>query len=231
MRIFIGYDPRESVSYYVLAHSIMRRSSIPVSITPLSRVNLQEVYRRPRTDLESTDFSMTRFLVPALCNFKGWALFMDCDMLCRTDVAEIAALCNLTNWYKSVFVCQHDYTPKEDTKFLGAQQTKYRRKNWSSVMLFNNERCKKLTPEYVDSASGLDLHQFNWTTDDQIGSLPLEYNWLVGQYDYSQDAKIIHYTLGGPYFSEYQKCDYSDDWWNEYKDMTRCEQRVHAAAK
>ena len=231
MRVFIGYDPRESVSYYVLAHSIMRRSSIPVSITPLSRVNLKEVYHRPRTDLESTDFSMTRFLVPALCGYKGWALFLDSDMLCKIDIAEIAALCNLSNWYKAVHVCQHDYTPKEYKKFLDAVQTKYRRKNWSSVMLFNNERCKSLTPEFVDTVSGLDLHQFTWTKDEQIGSLPLEYNWLVGQYPYNPQAKVVHFTLGGPYFSEYAKSDYADDWWTEFKDMTRCDQRVQPQAK
>ncbi len=224
-RIFVGFDPKETVSFHVLNHSILKRASIPVSVTPLSRANLRDIYTRVRTPLESTDFSLSRFLVPALCDYKGWALFMDCDMLCKIDVAELASYCNLGNWYKSVYVCNHEYQPKTEKKFLDNQQTRYKCKNWSSVMLFNNERCKTLTPEYVHGATGLALHQFHWTTHDQIGALPLAYNWLVGEYEKSDEAKIVHFTLGGPYFSEYEKCDYADDWWAEWKDMTYCEQR------
>ena len=225
LRVFIGYDEREAVSYYTLCHSLHTRSSIPLEIAPLNRGTLAEFYKRQRGPYDSTDFSITRFLVPFLCDYRGWALFMDCDMLCRADVAELAEMICLRNWYKAVFVAKHDYTPRDEVKFLDAVQTKYRRKNWSSVMLMNCERCKKLTPELVANAPGLSLHQFEWTTDEQIGDLPLEWNWLVDEYDFNPDAKLVHFTRGGPYFSEFANCAYSNEWRAEYEGMTHVEQR------
>jgi hypothetical protein len=101
-------------------------------------------------------------------------------------------------------------------------QTRYARKNWSSLMLFNNARCRALTPEYVNSASGLELHRFAWTEDRAIGELPLEWNWLVTEYRYNPAAKIVHYTLGGPYFPETKNCDYADEWFAEFESMRQC---------
>jgi len=225
LRIAIGYDPRESVAAYVLHHSLHKKSTIPLDVTILNRANIQEAFKRPRGEYDSTDFAISRFMCPFLANYKGWTLFMDCDMLCRVDIAEIAKHINLANWYKSVLVVKHDYTPKDEVKFLNAVQTKYRRKNWSSVILFNNERCRKLTPEYVTNAPGLELHQFGWLSDDQIGELPVEWNWLVGEYAPNPNAKIVHYTRGGPYFKEYRACDYSNEWFSTYEDMIRCDQR------
>lgn len=225
LRIAIGYDERESVAFYTLYHSLMARSSIPLDIIPLNRANIEEAFKRERGHYDSTDFAISRFMVPFLSGYKGWTLFMDCDMLCRVDIAEIANYINLANWYKAVLVCKHDYTPVDEVKFLNAVQTKYRRKNWSSLILFNNERCKKLTPEYVTNAPGLELHQFGWLPDDQIGDLPVEWNWLVGEYKFNPDAKVVHFTRGGPYFKEYKGCDYADEWFREYEQMTRCEQR------
>lgn len=216
--VYIGFDPNETVAYHVLAHSILRRASIPVSIAPLMRSQLKGTYRRERGPTESTEFSLTRFLVPALSGFRGWSLFMDCDMLCLADVAELAALIPRSA-DKAVLVCKHDYTPKTERKFLGQVQTKYPRKNWSSLMLFNNERCRALTPDYVNSASGLDLHRFNWTEDGRIGDLPLEWNWLVGEYERTASPRIVHYTLGGPYFDEYRDCDYADEWRDELRSL------------
>jgi hypothetical protein len=218
LNIYIGYDPRESVAFYTLAHSILRRASIPVSIAPVMQSQLKGVYTRPRGPTESTEFSLTRFLVPSLSAFKGWAVFMDCDMLCRTDIASLAAEIE-KNTGKAVLVCKHDYVPKTERKFLNQVQTKYPRKNWSSLMLFNNERCRALTTQYVNSASGLDLHRFLWTEDELIGGLPLEWNWLVGEYEYNPAAKIVHYTLGGPYFDEYRDCDYAAEWFKELESM------------
>jgi lipopolysaccharide biosynthesis glycosyltransferase len=215
--VYIGYDPRESVAFYTLARSILRRSSIPVSIAPLMQSQLKGLYTRARGPTESTQFSMTRFLVPALSEYRGWSLYMDCDMLCRADIAELATRTVETG--KSVMVCKHDYEPKAGRKFLNQVQTKYQRKNWSSLMLFNNERCRGLTPEYVNSASGLDLHRFAWAEDGLIGELPLEWNWLVGEYDYNSAAKIAHFTLGGPYFEEYRQCDYADEWFAEFESL------------
>jgi len=164
---------------------------------------------------------MTRFLVPALSEYRGWSVFMDCDMLCRADIAELAREIERQP-DKAVLVCKHDYVPKTERKFLDQVQTRYARKNWSSLMLFNNARCRALTPEYVNSASGLELHRFAWTEDRAIGELPLEWNWLVTEYRYNPAAKIVHYTLGGPYFPETKNCDYADEWFAEFESMRQC---------
>ena len=221
LNVYIGYDPRESVAFYTLAHSILRRASIPVSITPLMQSQLKGLYRRERGPTESTEFSLTRFLVPALSEFRGWSIFMDCDMLCRADIAELAREIERQP-DKAVLVCQHDYVPKTQRKFLNQVQTKYPRKNWSSLMLFNNASCRSLSPDYVNGASGLELHRFAWTDDAAIGALPLEWNWLVGEYDYNAGAKMVHYTIGGPYFEAYRSCDYAAEWFAEFESMRQC---------
>jgi hypothetical protein len=224
LNVYIGYDPREAVAFYTLAHSTLRRSSIPVSIAPLMQSQLKGIYKRPRGPTESTEFSLTRFLVPFLSGFRGWSIFMDCDMLCRADIAELAAHIERQP-DKAVLVCKHDYVPKTERKFLNQVQTKYARKNWSSLMVLNNERCRALTPDYVNTASGLELHRFAWTQESLIGELPLEWNWLVGEYSYRPDARIVHYTLGGPYFDEYRNCDYAAEWFEELRSLQATAQR------
>ena len=218
LQVYIGYDPRETVAFYTLAHSILRRSSVPVSIAPVMQSQLRGIYARPRGPTESTEFSLTRFLVPALSGYRGWSVFMDCDMLCLADIAELETHMDPA---KSVVVRQHDYVPKTQRKFLNQVQTKYQRKNWSSLMLFNNERCRALTPDYVNSASGLELHRFAWTEDRLIGDLPYEWNWLVGEYDHRPAVKLVHYTLGGPWFDEYRDCDYAAEWRAELESLQR----------
>ena len=218
LQIYIGYDPKEAVAYHTLAHSIQRHSSIPVTIAPLMQSQLKGLYTRSRGPTESTEFSLTRFLVPALSQFRGWSLFMDCDMLCRSDIAELAALAERSA-DKAVLVCKHDYTPGPAPKFLNQVQTIYPRKNWSSVMFFNNARCTALNADYVNRATGLELQRFNWMDDALIGELPLEWNWLVGEYQHNPDARIVHYTIGGPYFDEYRSCDYAEEWLEENRRM------------
>ena len=215
LRVFIGYDPNEVAAYHVLAHSIIRQSTLPVSIIPLNIKQLP--MSRERSDKQSTEFAFSRFLVPWLCGFKGMALFLDCDMLCRWDIVDLFAMIDES---KAVQVVKHDYTPKTETKFLGQVQTKYEKKNWSSVMLFNNEKCRNLTKEYVDSASGLELHQFKWTDDYRIGELPMDWNHLVGEYDPNPNAKMVHFTLGGPYFTGYENCEYALEWFDELEKAT-----------
>ena len=146
IRVFIGYDDNESVAYHVLAHSILRHATRPVSITPLVKKHMASFYRRERSAIESTDFSFTRFLVPYLSGYQGWSVFMDCDMLMTADISELLQLCD--NKY-AVMCVKHDYVARDDVKFLGAVQTKYEKKNWSSVMLFNNAKCTALTPDVV----------------------------------------------------------------------------------
>src|SRR5258705_8451882 len=225
LQVYVGYDPRESVAFYTLAHSIFARSSIPVSIAALMRRHLGHLYTRPRGPTESTEFSLTRFLVPALSDYRGWSVYMDCDMLCRGDVAELAALME-RHAEKAVLVCQHDYAPKAERKRLNQVQTTYPRKNWSSLMLFDNERCRALTPEYVNSASGLELHRFAWMQDADIGALPLEWNWLVGEYSHNAQTKIAHFTRGGPYFDQHRECDYAAEWFAGVEAIRKCNERA-----
>jgi len=220
LSVYIGYDPRESVAFHTLSHSILRRATQPIAIMPLAQSQLRGLYGRERGPTESTEFSLTRFLVPALSGFQGWSIFMDCDMLCRTDLAQLAGEA-ARHPDKAALVCKHDYVPKTERKFLGHLQTRYPRKNWSSLMLFNNARCKALTPDYVNAAPGLELHRFAWIGDDEIGTLPLEWNWLVGEYPYNPEAKIAHFTLGGPYFDQYRDCDYASEWFAEFEAMRR----------
>ena len=213
IRVFIGYDENESVAYHVLSHSILRHASQPVSITPLVKQHMGKFYARERSPIESTDFSFTRFLVPYLSGYSGWSIFMDCDMLMTSDIAELWAL---RDEKYAVMCVKHDYVARDDVKFLGATQTKYEKKNWSSVMMFNNASCTALTPKVVAEESGLFLHQYKWLgSDDQIGALPTTWNYLVGEMTMSSTPKLIHYTLGGPYFDSYRECEYSQLWFAE----------------
>jgi hypothetical protein len=208
--VYIGYDSQEIVAYHVLCQSIVAATSHPVRFTPISLSSLGAVFRREAVGVQSTEFSFSRFLTPYLSGYGGWSLFMDCDMLVRGDIAE---LFDLADDRYAVMVCQHDYAPRDDVKFLGRPQTPYAKKNWSSVMLMNTPRCRPLTPDYVQSASGLDLHQFRWLADAaEIGALPLEWNWLVGEYEHNPQAKIAHFTRGGPYIAGYEASDYADEW-------------------
>lgn len=223
LRIFIGFDPRETVAFHVLAHSIVSQASRPVAITPIKLDHLLPEFSRPRDPLQSTDFSFSRFLTPWLSGFQGWSLFMDCDMLVRTDIASLFERCDEDY---AVMCVQHVHVPRETTKFLGSTQTRYEKKNWSSVMLFNNARCAVLTPEYVSRASGLELHQFKWLGDDtKIGALSKRWNHLVDVDPYDADAANVHFTIGGPYFAEYEGCDYASEWFAMRDDMLRVDQR------
>ena len=227
IRVFIGYDPREAVSFSVLAHSIHERASEPVSVTPLKLSELKGVFTRERHPLQSTDFAFSRFLTPYLSGYEGWSVFMDCDMLVLDDIAN---LWRLRDERYAVMVVKHDHQPREAIKFLDQPQTAYPKKNWSSVMLFNNAKCRALMPEYVNTATGLELHQFKWLADEGlIGELPRSWNHLVGYYRPTPGVSLVHYTLGGPYFDEYRDCEYADEWRTELDRMLACTQRpVHA---
>ena len=216
--VFIGYDNKIKIAYHVLAESILNNSTSPVKITPINLTNLQAIFKRKQDPLGSTEFSFTRFLVPYLMNYKGWAIFMDSDMLLLSDITN---LWNLKNKKYAIQVCKHDYTPKSINKFLGNNQTIYAKKNWSSLMLINCSQCTTLTPDYVNTASGLDLHQFKWTHENLIGELPLEWNWLVGEYPYKEEIYNIHFTEGGPYFKEYKNTKYANEWFKVYNNITQ----------
>ena len=228
IRVFIGYDAREAAAFSVLSHSIHARASEPAAIAPVKLEELRGVFNRERNALQSTDFSFSRFLTPWLCGYEGWAVFMDCDMLVLDDIAK---LWRLRDERYAVQVVKHRHVPKEEVKFLGATQSKYEKKNWSSVMLMNCARCRALTPDYVNTASGLELHQFKWLESDQlIGELPRQWNHLVGYDAPRTDASLVHYTIGGPYFTEYRDCEYAREWFAERDAMLKVEQRAKAAA-
>src|SRR3990167_264242 len=143
LAVYIGWDERETLAYHVLCHSIIRRASGTVSITPLVQDALRTsgIYTRERGVQESTAFTYTRFLIPYLCGYRGHAIFLDCDMLCRVNLHTIldeigGGPRDCPPW--AVMVCKHDYVPRSATKFLGNQQTASPRKNWSSVIVWNN---------------------------------------------------------------------------------------------
>ena len=221
IRIFIGYDPREKVAYHTLVQSIIENATEPVSITPIAKTHLANIYQRTRSVKESTEFSLTRFLTPYLSGYDGWSIFIDCDMVVTSDIKQ---LWNLKDNRYAVMCVKHDYTPSSERKFLGQIQTVYPKKNWSSVMLFNNAKCKSLTPEVVQHEDGLFLHQFKWLeTEDLIGEIPHAWNFLVGEEEKLSCGKVpdlIHYTLGGPYFKNYAGCDYEEVWHKYNADMT-----------
>ena len=216
INIFIGYDSKEKAAFSTLTYSILKNSTKQVAITPSALNNIKEDFVRERNSLSSTEFSFSRFIIPHLMNYQGWAVFMDCDMLMRTDINEL--------WRQrddkyAVQVVKHNYVPKHNKKFLGQTQTAYNKKNWSSVMLMNCKKCTQLTPDYVNKASGLELHQFKWLESDElIGSIDKKWNWLVGEYEYNPEAKNIHFTEGGPWFKDYENVDYAKEWFEYYND-------------
>lgn len=205
------------MAYHVCAHSILKRCSVPIQFIPVNKRNIPE-FTRGKED-GSTEFSFSRFLTPYLCGHVGQSVWMDCDVLVRCDLAEILKECD---FHHDVFVVKHDYTPKSGSKFLGQKQHSYPKKNWSSVMVFNNftSPCRALTPEVVNKETGKHLHQFEWTTEERVGDLSPEWNHLVGEYKANSNAKIAHFTLGTPCFAGYEDQEFADEWREELKEMT-----------
>lgn len=210
-RIFVGFDPREAVAYHTFCQSVIGTASLPVSFTPLALTMLHD-YLETHTD-RSNDFVYSRFLVPHLSGFEGWALFADGDMICQRDVAELWAM---RDERFAVMVAKHDYQTKYANKYLGNRNESYPRKNWSSVMLFNcsHPDNRILTPDFVARQSGAFLHRFSWLKDNQIGDIPLEWNWLVREYEDRPDAALLHYTIGTPCFEEYRGDVCADKWFS-----------------
>ena len=221
--IFIGYDSREAIAYHTCVNSIIRHASRPVAIVPLA-LNLLDDYQESHTD-GSNQFIYSRFLVPHLMNYQGSAIFMDGDMIVRGDIVE---LWNLQQPDKDVMVVKHDYKTRMKEKYLGSKNEDYPRKNWSSVMLFNcnNYPTKKLTPKYIQNSTGAHLHRFEWTTDDRVGELPPEWNWLPDEYGPNPAAKLLHYTLGTPCFHEFADTPQGELWHQERIFTEYCQQRL-----
>lgn len=226
LRVFIGCDRRQRQAALVLQHSLQRCSSQPLSITLLEEVQLRQagLLWRERHPLQTTDCSFSRFLVPHLLGFQGWGLYLDGDMLCLSDPAvlwdfarpELALLC-----------VQHPERVWGEVKLNGARQSTYPRKNWSSLMLFQAELCRALTPTVVNEASGLDLHRFTWLSSDlQLGALPGSWNHLVdvdpAVEPEDRQPDLVHWTLGGPWLPGYTQSGghLADRWRQERALMT-----------
>lgn len=210
--IFIGYDPREAIAFHTCANSIIRHASKPVQIIPLA-LSLLEDYNETHTD-GSNHFIYSRFLVPHLTGFTGHAIFIDGDMIVRSDIHELWAMRDHT---KDVQVVKHDYKTKLSEKYLGAKNEDYPRKNWSSVILWNCASFpnKRLTPEYVMNSTGAQLHRFQHIDDSRIGELPIEWNWLPDEFGPNENAKLLHYTLGTPCFHDFATTPMADEWHRE----------------
>ena len=216
-KIFIGYDPREKIAFHVLSQSIIEHSSIPVSISPINLSNLRKFYKRKKRIKDSTEFSISRFLTPYLSDYKGYSLFIDCDFIIRDDVAKLLKIVK-SDTKKVLWCVKHNYIPKNKKKFLNEEQLIYNKKNWSSFVIYNNKKCKILTPTFIEKANGLYLHQFRWTKDHLIGSLPKEWNVLIGEQKIPKNFKSLHYTIGGPYFKKYRK-SLGSNFWFKYKKI------------
>ena len=209
VKIYIGFDQRESVAYHTFVQSLIDHASIPLDITPLAMRTLKG-YEEKHED-KSNDFVYSRFLTPFLNDFKGWAIFADGDMICQKDIKK---LLDLKDSSKALQVVKHDYKTKANQKYLGNINQDYPRKNWSSVILWNCEHPKHkiLTPDFIANQTGKYLHRFSWLEDQEIGELPQEWNWLATEYPNNEQANIIHYTLGTPCFKDYRKTEMADIW-------------------
>lgn len=214
LRVYIGYDDREVDAFEVCSFSLRKSASVPLEIIPLRQSDLRErgVYSRPVDEPASTQFTFTRFLVPFLNDYRGKAVFCDCDFLFTKDIAEALSFLGED---LAVACVQHEYTPKSAVKMDGQKQVAYPRKNWSSFILWNcgHPLHRALTPDLVNTESGAFLHRFQWLPDHAIGSVPLEWNWLEGEYERPPNPPAaIHFTNGGPWFDNYQKVEFGDLW-------------------
>lgn len=230
MKVYIGYDQREQLAYDVAVHSL-HAHRWDCEVIPLKAERLYDygLLRRP-TDRRgqlydipsganaSTDFAISRFLVPHLCQ-EGWALFVDCDVVFMDDVAK---LFDLADPSKAVQVVQHAPLQGTGVKMDGQSQSVYGRKNWSSVMLFNCDHPanRRLSLQDVNERPGRDLHRFYWLADHEIGELPASWNWLVNVQDKPESPAIAHFTLGTPNLTDaLRDTEHSDIWWNAYRRM------------
>ena len=220
-RIFVGWDSREDRAYQVCRHSLQTRASGPILVKPLKQDALREqgIYTRNVDPLASTEFTFTRFLVPHLAGYEGWALFCDCDFLWLQDVFKLAQM--VDDRY-AIMCVHHDHHPPEERKMDGRLQTQYPRKNWSSMVLYNcgHPANAVLTPDLVNEETGLFLHRFQWLDDSLIGSLPVDWNWLEGWSNTPKSGfpNAIHFTRGGPWFEEWSNVEFAKLWNKEHKE-------------
>ncbi len=214
--IVVGFDQREAVAYHTFTQSIIEKSTMPVRFLPLSINSLSNYNERHKDG--SNDFIYSRFLVPHLMNFKGWAIYADGDMVCLEDIKK---LWNQRDKNYALQVVKHDYETKIEKKYFGNKNENYPRKNWSSLILWNceHEAHKILSPDFIEKQSGAFLHRFSWIKDEEIGELEKEWNWLSLEYEEKKDINLIHYTIGTPCFKEYENKSLSSYWKKAFSSL------------
>lgn len=229
-KVFIGMDERQQDAYDVCEYSLRRHSSIPLDVQPVSVGTpgyIREHHwignqRYDNIDGKpfSTDFAFARFMVPYLCRYRGWALFVDCDFLFQADVAELQQYIMPQH---AVSVVQQCYEPSREVKMDGQIQQDYSAKNWSSFVLWNcgHPHNAELTLGRVNTKHGSWLHRFEWLDSEHIGGLPLEWNWLEGEYAALPRPKAIHFTNGGPWMKNWTNVAYASFWLEEKNLMLR----------
>ena len=213
VNVFIGLDEPHKIAYDVCKQSILTgNKKYKLNIRPIN-YNTAKGYKRKKNKNESTQFSFARFWVPYESNFEGISIFLDSDFLFLKSIDD---LIDLYDPKKAVMCCKHDYTPTSALKMDGKIQTTYPRKNWSSLIIFNNshKKNKTLEPWLLNSLTGAYLHRFMWLADRDMGSLPLEWNWLVNWYKEEPGfaPKALHFTEGGPWLDGYENCQYNELW-------------------
>lgn len=227
-KIFVGWDQKNDTAFQICRHSIIRNTKVPndIEIIPLRLDELKEqgLYWREADELSSTEFTFSRFLIPELMNFDGWALYIDADFLFLDDVQR---LFHLAEDHYAIKCVQHNYQPSSRVKLVDKTQHLYPRKNWSSLVLWNcgHPSNKQLTKNLVNdpNTSGKTLHQFSWLQDNEIGSIPHQWNWLVNWYKEPVNGrpKAVHFTEGGPWIKEYERVEYAIDWMLMEKDYLK----------
>jgi hypothetical protein len=217
INLYIGHDARETVGTHVFVQSLLETASVPVSVTLLHKPMLRRAFGGDVGE-GSNAFTMSRFLIPFLCDWRGTAIFMDgADMLMRGDIAELEAL---RDPYMAVQVVKHSYSTNAARKYVGTMMESdnrdYHRKNWASVMLINcaHYAWRRMTPSYLLKGNQLEALSFAWCPDQYIGGLPNEWNWLVDEYGPSDDAKVLHWTQGVPLFAHYSHGPHADEWFS-----------------
>ena len=196
INLFVGFDTREIVAHHVCINSIIRQSTQPLSITPLALNNLGQ-YSESHLD-GSNQFVYSRFLVPHFMDYKGWALYIDGDMILRDDIVK---LWNLRDDTKAVMCVHHDYKTKKTIKYLGSENQ-----------------------DYIKNATGAILHRFSWLDDELIGKIPIEWNWLPDEFGFNSNAKLLHFTLGAPCFKDYFDSPMAEEWHRERLIMNSCKE-------
>lgn len=219
IQVYAGFDEREAVGYHTFCASVIEHCTEPVSISPLNLKALQKIYHGGQRD-GTNAFIYSRFLIPYLQKFSGWALFVDgADMIVKDDIAKLWAL---RDHYKAVQVVKHDYKTKHPRKYIGtpmeATNGDYEKKNWSSVMLINCQHYgwRKLTPDVVETVAGSYLHRFQFLEDRYVGDLPMEWNWLADEYGQNDEATLLHWTAGIPAWKHYKDAPHAVDWFKAH---------------